>query len=138
MNNDAGPYLVIQHKDGYGDVFPLQEGERYTMGRANTNRIVVKDELCSREHAEVYSSDGRWFLHDLKSLNGTRLNGEPVTKDKKLSAGDLVQLGRSELLFVNDLEELPEQAGTEESPGATVSIKKRLGQTRFLTPAPSN
>ena len=74
MNNDAGPYLVIQHADGYGDVFPLQEGERYTLGRANTNRITIKDELCSREHAEVYCAEGRRFLPDLKSLNGTRVN----------------------------------------------------------------
>jgi transcriptional regulator with GAF, ATPase, and Fis domain len=138
MNNDAGPYLVIQHKDGYGDVFPLQEGERYTVGRANTNRIVVKDELCSREHAEVYFADGTWRLHDLKSLNGTRLNGEPVTKDKKLKPSDLVQLGRTELLFVQNLEELPEQARSEEQAGETVSIKKRLGQTRFLTPSPTS
>jgi Nif-specific regulatory protein len=134
MNNEAGPYLVIQHDDGYGKVYPLQEGERFTMGRANTNRIVVKDELCSREHAEVYCADKRWFLHDLKSLNGTRLNGEPVTKDKKLVPGDLVQLGHTELLFVEHLGELPERAGADEPVGESVSIKKRLGQTRFLTP----
>lgn len=61
----SGPYLVIRRDDGYGDVFPLEQGLRYTLGRANTNRIVLKDELCSREHAEVAFSESRWRLRDL-------------------------------------------------------------------------
>ena len=82
----TGPYLVNRRDDGYGDVLPLQAGQRYTLGRANSNRIVLKDELSSRDHAEVYFNEERWRLRDLKSLNGTRLNGELVANEIAVSA----------------------------------------------------
>ena len=46
-------YLVICRDDGYGDVHPLTPGQRVILGRASTSSIVLKDDLCSREHAEV-------------------------------------------------------------------------------------
>ena len=60
MTSEAA-YLVMRRDDGFGDVFTLSRAQRFTVGRANTNRIVLEDDLCSREHAEVYcGSDGRW------------------------------------------------------------------------------
>jgi transcriptional regulator with GAF, ATPase, and Fis domain len=135
MPGGTGPYLVVRVEGGFGDVFPLQPGQRFTLGRANTNRIVLKDELCSREHAEVYFADGRWRLRDLNSLNGTRLNGQPLDSEWELGSGDEFQVGRTPFLYVDDLEELP-RFPAEERDGEGVSIKKRLGHTRFLTPQP--
>src|SRR6266850_516150 len=106
-----GPYLVIRLDDGFGEVFPLEPGQRFTLGRANTNRVVLKDELCSREHAEVYFAEGRWRLRDLKSLNGTRLNGEPLDSEWELGPGDEFQVGRTQFLYVDKLEELPGAPG---------------------------
>jgi Nif-specific regulatory protein len=128
-------YLVVRREDGFGDVFPLTEGQRYTLGRAPTNRIVLKDDLCSREHAEIYHADGRWRLRDLSSLNGTRLNGSRLTSEWELSPGDEVHLGRTTLLFVEAMEQLPDVPAQPRT-GEGMSIKKRLGQTRFLTPVP--
>src|SRR5438034_5269651 len=136
MPSGNGAYLVIRRDDGFGDVFPLVAGQRYTLGRAATNRIVLKDELCSREHAEVYHADGRWRLRDLESLNGTRINGDPLDSEWELSPADEIHLGKTHLLFVEDMGQLPNlPAKGPEDDG--VSIKKRLGQTRFLTPSPS-
>lgn len=130
-----GAYLVVRRDDGFGDVFPLTAGQRYTLGRAGTNRIVVKDELCSREHAEVYHTDGRWYVRDLNSLNGTRINGQPLENEWQLSPSDEVNLGRTSLLFVEEMSQLPDLPRLPPS-SEGVSIKKRLGQTRFLTPSP--
>src|SRR5262245_39870835 len=137
MATGAGPYLVIRREDGYGDVFPLQTGQRTTLGRANTNRIVLKDELSSREHAEVYFADGHWRVRDMKSLNGTRINGSPLTGDFELSPGDQFEVGKTQFVFVENLDELPDLP-TPEQDASGVSIKKRLGQTRFLTPVPDD
>src|SRR5215471_14661882 len=104
----AAAYLVIRRDDGYGEVFPLTVGQRYTLGRAATNRIVLKDDLCSREHAEVNYTDGRWRLRDLGSLNGTRVNGERLDSEWELAASDEVHLGRTQLLFVEDMAQLPD------------------------------
>jgi transcriptional regulator with GAF, ATPase, and Fis domain/pSer/pThr/pTyr-binding forkhead associated (FHA) protein len=128
-------YLVVRRHDGFGDVYPLTAGQRYTLGRAPTNRIVVKDERCSREHAEIYFADHRWHLRDLGSTNGTRLNGDRVEQESTLAAGDEIHLAGTDLLFVEQMEQLPdlpERPRAEEG----MSIKKRLGQTRFLTPVP--
>jgi Nif-specific regulatory protein len=135
MAAGATAYLVVRRDDGYGDVFPLTAGQRHTLGRATTNRIVLKDDLCSREHAEIYHAEGRWRLRDLNSLNGTRLNGEPLDSEWELSPGDEVYLGRTHLLFVEEMGQLPDMPMAPRTDEG-VSIKKRLGQTRFLTPIP--
>src|SRR5438132_14122145 len=101
-------YLVVRRDDGFGDVFPLTPGQRYTLGRAATNRIVLKDDLCSREHAELAFADGGWHVRDLGSLNGTRLNGDRIETDWELAPGDEIHLGRTTLLFVEDMEQLPD------------------------------
>src|SRR5262249_35711970 len=95
-----------------------------------------KDELCSREHAEVYHADGRWRLCDLNSLNGTHVNGERLDGEWELSPGDEVHLGRTHLLYIEDMEQLPDLPVQPRPPSDNMSIKKRLGQTRFLTPPP--
>lgn len=136
MSGTNGPFLVTRMQDGYGDVFPLQAGQRFTLGRANTNRIVLKDELCSREHAEVFFAAGHWRLRDLESLNGTRHNGDALEGEGELSSGDEFQVGKTQFLFVNSLEELPQVLPPRPAETAGVAIKKRLGQTRFLTPQP--
>lgn len=137
MAAGTGPYLVTRREDGYGDVYPLQAGQRFTLGRANTNRIILKDELCSRDHAEVYFAENRWRLRDLKSLNGTRVNGTTLTGDWELSPADEFEVGKTRFVFVDSLDELPSLPAPSQEAGE-VSIKKRLGQTRFLTPLPDN
>jgi Nif-specific regulatory protein len=134
MPGGATAYLVMKREDGYGDVFALHAPQRYTLGRATTNNIVLKDDLCSREHAELSQGDGHWRVRDLTSLNGTRVNNQRIETDTLLSPGDEIELGHTCLLFVEDMSQLPDVplAPAEEE----VSIKKRLGQTRFLTPVP--
>jgi Nif-specific regulatory protein len=135
MPASAAAYLVVRRDDGFGDVTQLAAGQRFTLGRANTNRVVLKDEQCSREHAEVYYADGRWYLRDLKSLNGTRINGAPLDKEWELSPNDEINVGRTRLLFVEHLGQLPNlPPSPPESEG--VAIRKRIGHTRFLTPIP--
>ena len=54
--------------------------------------------------------------------------------DGALRPGDEFQVGRSRFVFVNQLEDLP--SVPLDTPGETLSIKKRLTQSRFLTPHP--
>jgi Nif-specific regulatory protein len=130
----ATAFLVVRRDDGFGDVFPLTPNERFTMGRAPTNRIVLKDDLCSREHAEFSFSAGHWWIRDLNSLNGVRLNGDRIQRETELSPNDVIEVGHTQLLFVEDMDQLPDLPSVPAPEG--VSIKKRLGQTRFLTPLP--
>src|SRR5450631_2014231 len=135
MSAGAAAYLVLRREDGFGDVVPLTPGQTCSLGRAASNRIVLKDDLCSREHAEVSFAGGRWRVRDLNSLNGTRLNDVAVEGDRELAPNDELQFGRTRFLFIEDMDQLPDLPRPEERPEG-VSIKKRLGQTRFLTPVP--
>jgi Nif-specific regulatory protein len=98
-------YLIIREGSKWADVFRLVPGESVTIGRAPTNSIVVKDERCSRNHAEVFQAAGRWQLRDLESRNGTLVSGDRVTGDRRLQAGDIVQIGNSHFAFVHNLAE---------------------------------
>jgi len=122
-------YIVVRHENGFGKVHPLQKGSRCTIGRAPTNKIVVNDDLCSREHAEIYYAEGHWRLRDLGSLNGSRLNNEPVRDEETLDPNDEVQVGRGNFVFVENLSELPgiPEAGASEH----IGIRKRMGVTRY-------
>jgi Nif-specific regulatory protein len=137
MSAGSSAYLVVRREDGFGDVFPIAAGQSYTLGRAATNRIVLKDDLCSREHAEVSWGDGRWRVRDLNSLNGTRVNNEPLDSEWELNPRDVIHLGRTDLLFVEGMHQLPDPPQAPGASGEGVSIKKRLGQTRFMTPVPA-
>ncbi len=67
-----------------------------TLGRAASNTIVVDDEFASAEHARIVLRDGRWWLEDCGSRNGTMLNGEPVESPASMSDGDIIGVGRSQ------------------------------------------
>ncbi|MEO1497095.1 MAG: sigma 54-interacting transcriptional regulator [Planctomycetota bacterium] len=97
-------YLVIRDGAKWTDVFRLMSGEAVTVGRAPTNRVVVKDERCSRNHAEVFSSSGNWVLRDLESRNGTTLNGKRISTDQELAPGDIIKVGSVCLAFVDDIQ----------------------------------
>ncbi|MBI5086301.1 MAG: adenylate/guanylate cyclase domain-containing protein [Acidobacteria bacterium] len=62
--------------------------------------IVLQDSQVSRKHAMVqYAPDGRVYLTDLGSRNGTWLNQRRVTSPVALSTGDRVCVGGTELRF---------------------------------------
>ena len=47
-------YLVVREGNKWRDVYRLTPGQVMTIGRAPTNRIVLNDEVCSRNHCEVF------------------------------------------------------------------------------------
>ncbi len=96
-------YLVIREGSKWTDVFRLTPGRTVTIGRSTTNQIVIKDERCSRNHAEVFMTEGEWTLRDLGSRNGTLVGGEQIDGDHALSAGDVVRIAHCQMAFVNDL-----------------------------------
>jgi pSer/pThr/pTyr-binding forkhead associated (FHA) protein len=71
-----------------------------TIGRAEDNAIALRgDDFASGRHARVESNvDGAWVI-DLDSTNGTFVNGERVNGRRRLNAGDLLQIGDTELRF---------------------------------------
>jgi transcriptional regulator with GAF, ATPase, and Fis domain len=96
-------YLVIREGSKWTDVFRLVPGRTVTIGRAATNQIIVKDDRASRNHAEVFLTNGQWTLRDLDSRNGTTVGDQRVVGDVPLSAGDIIHIAQCQLAFVHDL-----------------------------------
>src|SRR6185437_13802783 len=116
-------YLVIREGSKWTDVFRLIPGQSVTIGRAPTNQIVIKDERCSRCHAELFMSGGQWTLRDLDSRNGTSVSGMLVQGDRVLAAGDIVRIGNSQLAFVHDLTKaFPDAASAMRSPDGESTV----------------
>ena len=149
-------YLVIREGGKWSNVFRLIPGQAATIGRAPTNQIVLQDDRCSRNHVEVFFAGGQWVLRDLDSRNGTMIGSQRIVGDHLLKVGDIIRIGRSQLVFVHTLAEAfsdsssivraggmgregkgPPIAGDDasvlEDYGPT-TITHRRGQTRFLEP----
>ena len=71
-----------------------------TLGRASENDLVLDDdEFASVKHARIEPRrDGVW-LQDLESTNGTFVNGTKVTRPQKLSPGDVIRVGETDLRY---------------------------------------
>ena len=84
---------------------PLVRGERIALrgatniGREPDNDVVVDEDSVSGRHARVLPREGRWWIEDLDSTNGTLVNDDQVRGTRPLKPGDLIQLGRVSLRF---------------------------------------
>lgn len=72
------------------------EKGRVVLGRGRQADFQLEDPNVSRDHAAVYWENGRLFVKDLGSTNGTLLNGRPVTAGP-LERGDVITLGATEV-----------------------------------------
>ena len=108
----GGPHL--------GQKFRLEpqtdDGEDlFKMGRSTGKHFkekgvsLYKDKEISTTHAKIEIRNGQLFLLDMDSTNGTQLNGEDVERMKpmKLSGGDVITMGSSELkVEITDFDDL--------------------------------
>ena len=101
-NSAEAAYLILRSQVKTLSVSRLVPEQITTIGRAPTNRIVIPDDICSRNHCEVFVSGGRWVVRDLDSRNGTLLGGRPVLNDEPLEDGDEIQIGDFFLVFSHD------------------------------------
>ena len=100
--------LKIQTADGSRERFPLTK-PRITIGRARSSDVFLPDQWLSRHHAAIEQKQGAYYLLDLGSKNGTLLNGERVSGDRRLRDGDIITLGEHVLAFSleDEMEERP-------------------------------
>lgn len=64
---------------------------RISIGRDKSNALVINDEGVSVFHAEIRQEDGKVFIWDSGSVNGTFVNGEKVTGKREVNAGDVIR-----------------------------------------------
>lgn len=101
---DAPPAQLLDiggHAGTSGQAFALEPGCT-TIGRDANNSIVLRDDTISSEHALIENCDGRYWLQDLRSTNGTCLADKRLDPDERvpLKSGDHVRFADIDLMFV--------------------------------------
>ena len=79
-------------------VYPLLDSEQ-TIGRTAGNAIIVGDGSVSSNHARILRTPEGFAIEDLKSRNGTFVNGERVAEKRMLADGDLLRFGKVIMTF---------------------------------------
>lgn len=82
MSTNFGELVPI----GGGDTVPLLKKD-LLIGRRESCDIVLRFPNVSAHHCQLYVNGGYWYVRDMKSRNGTKVNNMPVT-EKRLDPGD--------------------------------------------------
>ena len=86
-------WLVVERGGG------LEGGQRFdligglSVGRSKEADVRIDDRYASSLHARVFSREGRFYVEDMSSTNGTLLNGATLHGEAELIDGDNVQIG---------------------------------------------
>ena len=90
--------LIIEDDEGRRTVVPIVRDE-LNIGRADTNTILLTEKNVSRKHARLLREEGRFFIEDLQSFTGVKVNGERVLGKRPVTAGDLIQISEYDLFL---------------------------------------
>jgi pSer/pThr/pTyr-binding forkhead associated (FHA) protein len=88
--------LVKLHGKGSQHIELTQE--ILTIGRKADNTLAIEDPAVSGHHARIVKVQAVFFLEDLKSTNGTAINGQPITRHQ-LRDADVITIGQHRLIF---------------------------------------
>jgi pSer/pThr/pTyr-binding forkhead associated (FHA) protein len=89
--------LVVRKGDAPGTRYEIAANPTL-IGRNPSTHVTLVDEGTSREHAVISQDDGVFTIEDLRSTNGTKVNGKRV-RLAELHEGDEIQIGRTVFVF---------------------------------------
>ncbi len=115
--------LFIRDHGGEREV-PLT-GDSVSIGRSRENDVEIEDISSSRQHCRLRRIQGRWHIEDLRSRNGTMVNGILVRR-QPMMVGDLIEIGKTQIFFG----EIPERHRSSSPAGETLQLSTEY----FLEP----
>ena len=90
----------------------IPDGATVKAGRSNKASIRIEDETVSSLHFQLENIPGGWVLKDLRSTNGTIVNGEKVSKIA-LQEGDVIKAGNCTIVFHSGLVQTEKSTDTD-------------------------
>ncbi len=100
----------------YGKLrIPLEPEAAILIGRDRGCQIIVRDDRVDPEHAKVHAQGSDWWVTDLESETGTKINGlAMLSGESRLKGGDVITIGMAEVRFSEeDPKEGPEPDSRE-------------------------
>lgn len=118
------PALIIASGAQRG-VFLVLGKAPIVVGRDQGVPLQIEDARASRRHIQVrLGGDGLYRVTDMKSSNGTTLNGQPLTEDMILRDGDELVMGETQVRFTD---EVPDSGAN------AVELLKKVGERHRST-----
>jgi hypothetical protein len=114
-------YLVRDH----AVVYEIAPNSILSIGRLDSNDIVLDDYKVSREHAVLKYSGGEFMLIDLASTHGTYVNGEGVERHT-VAFGNVIQIVNHELLVTDKIPDDLKNTHVLPTPKTTRALDRRL------------
>src|SRR5205823_1541923 len=98
--------LIIEDDEGRKTVIPVVRDE-ITIGRNDANIVRLTEKNVSRKHGRILREAGHFYVEDLDSFTGIRVNGEKIHGKQLVREGDLIQISEYDISL---------QAGPGEKP----------------------
>lgn len=90
----------------YGYIVDMYDGEMYelnmwetSIGRSNSCDVVINYDTVSRFQAVIARRNDSWYIHDLRSKSGVKVNGRKIEKKQTIKDGDILTLGSMRFRF---------------------------------------
>ena len=120
---------LIQQGNAGGVEFPIGKG--LTIGRAAGNTVKLVGQRVEDQHAKVVVMGNRTFVEDLDTPYGVQVNGKKIAR-WALNPGDLIEIGATQLLYVEDDKPEPLPAQEVSKPKVPVASKDRPSGAKVL------
>ena len=119
---------------GGGDAIPLMS-DVMTIGRRESCDISLKFQNVSGMHAELSFKNGVWFVRDLGSTNGVKVNGERTLR-KPLRPGDEVAVANHRYTIQYTMTGTTDEVFAEEEDVFGTSLMEKAGLEKPKKPGP--
>ena len=134
--------LPVSYRNMVLQAYPISVGKTVTIGRNDSNDIVIDNMAVSGTHARIDSVSATFIVTDLESTNGTFVNEELISSHG-LRNNDVILIGKHELLFDRSDLEQKTTGQNEETPGDktchldTAEYRELINKTTGKTAASS-
>lgn len=115
------PMLIWEREGARRVTFEVWPERPITIGRDQSSTVVIDSAFVSKSHAVIRYVAGQYQVEDLKSANGTRVNGQPIAMSV-LVPGDVLEVGDQRFVFREKTTSRPGAAG--EAPAAPGGLHK--------------
>ncbi|MGZ3439374.1 MAG: ATPase, T2SS/T4P/T4SS family [Polyangia bacterium] len=122
--------IVVNEKGGEQKRLEFDKPE-VTIGRVQGNDIILPKGNVSKRHSRIVLKDGKFIIVDLKSTNGTYVNGRKITSPLVVKGSDKIYIGD----FILSIEELA-GAGVAADDSASMGARPRSATIPPPPPAP--
>ncbi|HEY5984216.1 MAG TPA: FHA domain-containing protein [Anaerolineales bacterium] len=110
VGNNAPPIRLEARSRNQTSVMRTFTQAEVVLGRDPLCDLVLADKAVSARHARLSFHDGQWWLDDMGSTNGTRLNRDPVDGSTVLTNGDEIKCGPFKVMVTLPLQDVDDEA----------------------------